>query len=71
MSRTTRKTGRDGRSDFAIKGVRSLYAREKKWARKQTNRKARNQTVEVLHVTEDYDEMIDPRPRSTGGWITH
>ena len=61
MARTTRRT----------ENVRSYYSREAKWARKMTNRKARNQTNEVLRAVTDLDAMLDPRPRSTGGWITH
>lgn len=71
MARTLRRTGRDGKEDYTITGVRSWANREARWARKQTNRKARNRTREILATTVDHDAMVDPRPVSTSGWITH
>lgn len=71
MARTRRKTGRDGHIDFELKGVRSFYSREAKWARKMTNRRARHAGNAALRDSVDFDAMADMRNRSTGGWITH
>lgn len=73
MSRTIRKaTGREGRIDYAKPGVRSYYSRERKWARKQTNRTNRNRAATLLRNRRaDHDDLVIPDPPSTGGWISH
>jgi hypothetical protein len=76
MARTTRRNkdnrGRELCGDAQqAAGVRPWYRREAKFARKQTNRAVRNANREVLATTADHDAMIDPRPRRTGGWLTH
>lgn len=72
MARTIRKTtGRDGRIDYSAPGVRPYWSRERKWARKSTNRKNRNRTDEVLRTITDPEDVMVDRPVSTGGWISH
>lgn len=70
----TRKRGYDSRGNLDPEQrpeVRSFWARERKWARKQTNRAARNAADEKLRtMTDPEDVVIDDNP-STGGWITH
>lgn len=64
MSRTIRKPI-DG------PGVRPWYQREAAWARKSTNRSARNKARQALRTMTDPDEVVIDDNRSTGGWITH
>lgn len=69
----TRKKGYDERGNLLAGDTetRSFYSRERKWARKSTNRKNRNATREALRTIDDPDTVIVERPPSTGGWITH
>lgn len=58
-------------ADTEGKPTRSVYSRERKWARKQTNRKARGRAREALATMTDPDAIVIDRNPSTGGWITH
>lgn len=71
MARTIRKTGRDGKLDTSITGVRPWHRRESKWARKATNRTIRNSTRAALATVTDHDDLIVPSHTRTGGWISH
>lgn len=72
MSRT-RKRGYDKRGKLLRMSIstRSVWARERKWARKMTNRKARNRAAQALRTIDDPDELVIDRSPRTEGWITY
>lgn len=71
MARTVKK-GYDDKGNLVFDGTtRPYYSRERKWARKSTNRKNRNVTKETLRTITDFEEVVVVDPPSTGGWITH
>lgn len=71
MARTyrTRSHQRDGKG-YNDTNSKPWYTRESRPNRKATNRKARRDTAAFIHHA-DPDATLDPRPVSTGGWLTH
>lgn len=70
MARTFRTTTdqRDGQHFWDPQT--HYYRKEAGWVRKMTNRKARRGAAAFIHHA-DPEATLDPRPVSTGGWLTH
>lgn len=71
MARTIKK-GYNSKGNIVHDGTtRAWFSRERKWARKQTNRKARGIEAEAMRTFADPEDTVLPKRPSTGGWISH